>query len=202
MLAPLAAQAQQQSRASARPGVKLGLTFTNFGGDDVDAIPFTVFENKLGFATGAMVELPLSTLVSLQPEMMVVSKGADVEVLGEPVGHISLRYFQIPILFRLRVPAGDSVAPFLVAGPGLGILLTARSVNNDGDTDDLKDNTNDLDLGLILGGGINVPLSSGAALEIEFRYERGLVSIDDNPDDNGEADIYNSAILVLGGYRF
>jgi opacity protein-like surface antigen len=129
---------------------------------------------------------------------MVVTKGVEVEVLDDNVGYTSLRYLEIPILLRRDIPVGDSAALFVVAGPGLGVLLSAKNVENDGGTEDIKDETKDLDIGLIVGGGVGVPLSSGGALEIEVRYEHGMVSVDEGDD----VELENRAVFALGGYRF
>jgi opacity protein-like surface antigen len=200
LLAPLAANAQQRAESAVGFGVKLGLTVTNFASEDAEDTPFLNFENKLGFAAGGLASIPLSPMVSLQPEFMFVTKGADVEVVGENLGYIALNYLEVPVLLRVDVPVTGSVAPFIVAGPALGFVLSARFVNNDGDTENLEDDIDDLDLGFILGGGLGIPLSSGGLFEIEVRYEHGLSDINDDRDF--DVDMKNRAFFILGGYRF
>jgi hypothetical protein len=200
LLAPLAAQAQQRAESAVGFGVKLGLALSTLSSDDLDDIEFLDLEHKLGFAVGGLVNIPLSPMVSLQPELLYVTKGADVEFFGEDVGYIALNYLEVPVLLRVDVPVAGSVAPFIVAGPALGFVVSAKAVDNDGDTENIKDDVEALDLGFILGGGLGIPLSSGGLLEIEARYEHGLSNIDDDP--NADVELKNRAFFILGAYRF
>jgi opacity protein-like surface antigen len=200
LLAPLAAHAQKRVDSAAGFGVKLGLTVTNFGGEDADDLGFLDFENKLGFAAGALMNIPLSPMVSLQPELMFVTKGAEVEIFGRNEGYLSLNYLEIPVLVRVDVPVAANVAPFVVAGPALGFLLSAKAVDRNGNTDNIKDDFENVDLGFIVGGGLGIPLSSGGVIDIEVRYEVGLADIND--DRNFNVELENRAFFILGGYRF
>lgn len=197
-IAPAIVHAQKRAGAAVGFGVKLGLTVTTFGGDDADDIPFTEFEDKLGVAAGGLISIEMTPLVSLQPELLFVTKGADVEILGDDVGYVSATYLEVPLLVRLNIPAGESLAPFVVLGPGLGFLVSAEEVDNDGNSTNIEDDAEGLDLGLIIGGGLGVPLSSGGTLEFEIRYEHGLKDTYEDSD----VDLENRAFFILGGYRF
>jgi hypothetical protein len=148
-------------------------------------------------AAGAVVDVGLSDKLSLYLEPMFLGKGsrfrieADDFLFADSVtGRFRLSYLELPVLFR--VSGRGKVQPYVMAGPTLGYLLSARirgsSQGREMEEDDKAD-FKKLDFGLDLGGGVRFPAGS-ASLFIEGHYVLGLWNV--------EQDIYDSKLRTKG----
>ncbi len=89
----------------------------------------------------------------------------------------TMTFFEMPLLVKAGI-AFESVKPYLIAGPSLGLLLSA------GESDDVpavgnrdlnvKDMISPADFGLLFGGGMEYTVSPGTAVTVDFRYSLGL----------------------------
>lgn len=206
----LAASLSMAESVQPKVGIKGGLALTNLTGGDADELfmdesPST----KLGIAAGLFVGIPVGSVV-IQPEVWYVQKGAKVTESGsisgmdwEATATAKVDYVEIPLL--LKFPFGTTDAkPYLMAGPALGILTSAKvttKVTVDGDSDsetiDINDITKDTDFGLVLGVGVDIK-----RFILEARYELGLSSVADTGDSDVEVDVKNTAIVFALGYTF
>jgi hypothetical protein len=97
------------------------------------------------------------------------------------------------------------VAPEVYAGPSLGVLLSAHSESDSGNTrtdTNIKDNMKSADFGLAMGCGLSFKLPVGALL-LDFRYTPGFNDVYDPSANNGQAlDIKNYAFSFMLGYDF
>jgi hypothetical protein len=192
------------AQAPARPrfGALIGASLTTIS--DADLAGETGFEGgtveakrRVGFQVGAYLTHPLSSNVSLQPELHYIQKGTkvqatvtDVEGAGAVEGEVGLRfaYLEVPLLLRVDM-GGQSLRPFFVAGPSvayrvscsLDVAAEGLSFGVDCDQGDNDPATSDdpfkkYDVGGIVGVGV-AGTKGGRALSAQVRYSRSLISI-------------------------
>ena len=208
--------AQGMAAPKAYLGVKGGLAMADLYGDDAD---FLEIDMKAGFTGGAMAHFHFNQMWSIQPELLYVMKGGKSEDIsgdiefddGQTITNFEgdltwkLNYLEIPVLARLGIPNESKIDPFFYAGPAVSLLLSADA-SFEGTADgsavdeevDIKDILKSVDFGLIFGGGVGIEAGRGEVI-LDARYNLGLSSIDDSPDD---ADIKNGVISVFVGYQF
>jgi hypothetical protein len=136
---------------------------------------------------GAFVDYPVANQFSIMPGAVFNMKGTKAEfneANGTPVtGTTKLSYLTIPVLARMRLASvGSGVSPYLLAGPELGVLLSARSnaeVTATGlatSTEvDIKDSLKSTEWGVLVGAGLDVPMSNVTGL-LEAGYDAGLTT--------------------------
>ncbi|MFQ5629676.1 MAG: porin family protein [bacterium] len=165
------------------------------------ALPSTSHEERVRFAGGAMVEFGLIQGFALQLEPMYIQKGANFdfidtesEQLDARRDEVDLTYLEVPILLKFRL-LNRETGPYLLAGPSVGVLLSAKQGNR-ARKRDIKDQRKSLDIGI--GGGGGVFLSSDRVkLFVEGRYNYGLGNIDDASEDG--SDLRNNGFRILLG---
>jgi Outer membrane protein beta-barrel domain len=201
------AEESQRERAVLRFGGSIGGGLVDLVGKNADAPPFEEV-TKPGFTAGVFTTIHISRLLSLdidplrlklQPELSYVTRGSKLERDGEYRGaSTNLTYLQAGILLRAEYATPGRVMPYLVLGPELGYLLSAKFENGLGDTIDISDNLKSTDLGLIFGLGAMYSLPPWGALGLELRADLGLVSI----DGQGDGEIRNAALTLLLAYLY
>lgn len=171
-------------------GLRVGLNLSSLGGDDVDD---SQQNRRVGFAFGGFMVIEFGSMVGFQPEIYYSMQGNE---LVDGRGTLELDYIQVPLLLRMKLPVQRTVGVHLVAGPSIGVLVSAEG-KRQGSTVDLKSITDSFDIGAALGAGIDIPLQQGG-INLEARYTLGLRSIDDVED----SDIKNRVASFLVGYYF
>lgn len=109
---------------------------------------------------------------------------------------VSASYIDAPILAKYSLRK-QGVTPYLLAGPSLSFLASA-SYEARGDSEDIKDELNSLQLGLCGGLGLQVPLGKKARVFAEGQYALGLSGVH---KDDDEPNRYRS-IVVKAGLEF
>jgi hypothetical protein len=191
-------------------GVKAGANFSSLGGDDVPS----EFGSRTGLVVGGFVHYPFSDLLAIQPELLYSQKGADfsAQFLGETVdGTLMVDYIEIPVLLRVNVPAGaPELRPTLHVGPTFAFEVSCKvrysgfgesgteDCDADSDGEFVEDDRRKFDMGLALGGGLDIAFLTGT-LMIEGRYTLGLQSLDTSSDPE---DVKNRTWSITFGYRF
>ena len=185
---PFLTQAQLDD---SRFGVKGGVNFTNFYANDVGDQNI-----KTGFNVGLFAELAVGEQFSIQPEVLLSTKGNRTDysgVLGlEQEVKFGLTYIEIPVL--AKVTLGEILN--LHVGPYAGYLIGAN-VSTDGDLgaeyEDLdRDNFKTWDYGLAAGIGVDLDL-----VTIGARYNLGLAKVGESGVwDNILEDNRNSAAQI------
>ena len=179
-------------------------------GKDADgSLPGLEEVSKPGFAAGIFAAVDLSRLLALeiepfhlvaQPELVYATKGSRLERDGEYRGaSTNLTYLQTGLILRAEYATRRRAMPYIILGPELGYLLSAKFENGLGDTIDISDNLKSTDLGLILGLGAMYSLPPWGALGLELRADLGLVSIDGQGDGD---EIRNAALTLLLTYLY
>jgi hypothetical protein len=162
----------------------------NPGGDDED------YSSYFGIGIGGIVTYPLKNGFALQAEPMILQKGGKVTEDGETLT-LKLLYFDIPVFLRYNFAVSKSYQPYVILGPNLGFRTSAKVVFPDGDSFDASDEFSSIDLGVGLGGGVEVPLSN-LILFGETRYVFGLNDIN---EESGESTVKNRGLQILLGVK-
>ena len=200
--------------AQMRFGGRAGLNLANVGGDnDMEDV-----DNRIGFHLGVMAQHTLMPNMLIQPELIYTNKGYYSEgtevISGVSVDYeqtVKLDYIEIPLLIKYDLPMNNmAIQPYI--GPSLGFLLLAEveaeaSANgiSVSDTEDIKDETSSIDLGLNLG----VDAIVGKNIMVGLRFNLGLINLDDSKDedDNSKSEdedptYFNRAIMLNLGFLF
>lgn len=155
--------------------VKGGVTFskTVFEEEDGDETGNTDFGT--GFAVGAAVNVPIAPMFSFQPEFLYTmkgGKGGDLD-LDSSDTKLKLGMFQIPLLFKANF-SGASTHPFVVFGPAIGFVTSAKIENEEFDIDeDIKDDVEKVEFSGVVGVGFQVGRGT-----VEYRYDHGFSNLD------------------------
>ena len=167
-------------------GFIAGINIANLEEEDSD------FSSLTGFGVGGVLDFALGEKFSLCLEPMYLQKGASEEE-DEGTVDMKLAYLEIPVLFKLSLGTG-STKPYLMAGPTIGLNLSANMEMSMGGTSvevDVSDLTETIDYGLAFGGGVSFPLGNNS-LFIEARYTLGLADI----AKEGEIEIGGMSLTV------
>ena len=191
-------------------GFKGGYNYSSFNGD---VAKDNTLKGLSGFYVGALLELPLGDVISLQPEVIYSRQGAawekdyNIPILGKGSlkNDIKLDYLNIPVMAKVNL------GPlFLQGGVQFGFLVgkpeTSSTVNGRRVTEELdKDAYASFDFGV--GAGLGVNLSQH--FFIEARYTHSLTNALD-PDNNSlknarisDDNNFKNAVLSVGlGVKF
>ena len=164
---------------------------------------------------GLVLSLGLSRVMGLDLDLLYMQKGLSSEVGYDDGGayynfenEMKLAYAVVAPM--LKIGGGrDGVAPYFLAGGELGYLLDAQTVeeswmvnpdNTVTNEYDIKDQLEEVALGLVFGGGIDIP-TGGATVFVEGRYVLGLSNIWPS-DYQTMGDQKSRDVYLLGGVRF
>jgi hypothetical protein len=148
---------------------------------------------KFGFQAGASYELPLGPGFSVMPGVYFSTGGAVLSAEGT-TSKVALTNVMIPIEVKVNLGEG----PFIAAGPYVGFIVSAKSIDNDGKSTDITD-INKVHFGLTLGAGYEMNMG-GTVLVIKAAYQLGLSNLAKNAE--GETgSMKHSAIVVLLGLK-
>lgn len=150
-----------------------------------------------GFHAGAFVEMSISPALQVQvgalySEKGLGGKGRDRDLQYE----LEAGFVQIPLMVKLRPAweAAEGIAPYLIAGPTVGVEVNCRVRGKDGaaylnhlcDGPPVNfDQRKRMDFGVTFGIGAEVPTRAGRLLA-ELAYEKGIRDLADSPDIPGE----------------
>ena len=180
-------QSLAQAPVGISKGIKAGLNFANFRGDDVEGN-----SSRKALVVGGFVKINLLNIIALQPEVLYSGKGAEFEVNSNKTT-TKITYLEIPLLIRLNTINAGVLKAGLIAGPSFAFTLSAKS-----DDTDIKNSIKSNDMGAVVG--IGVDLGAGViSLTGDVRYTLGLNSIDDSGAD---LDIKNGVFSVMVGIGF
>jgi hypothetical protein len=143
-------------------GLKGGGNFATLKGDKIDA------QTLFGFNAGFYLKLPVVRGVSLQPELVYSTQGADFETTDGTI-HEHLNYVNVPLLLKFAHRSGL----YFETGPQVGFLATAAAKLAE-NSSDIKSAYTSADFAWVFGFGFKVPHSP---LGFDFRYNLGLSNI-------------------------
>ena len=191
-------------------GFKGGYNYSSFNGD---VAKDNTLKGLSGFYVGALLELPLGDVISLQPEVIYSRQGAawekdyNVPILGKGnlKNDLRLDYLNIPVMAKVNLGPlflqGGVQFGFLVSKPEIGNYIANVHIGSLLD----KDSYNSFDFGV--GAGLGVNLSQH--FFVEARYTHSLTNaLDPNNNSLKNAHIsddnnFKNAVLSLGlGVKF
>lgn len=160
-------------------GAKAGLNVASLNGDDTDEI-----DGRTSFHVGAVVNLGITELFAVQPEVVYSAQGFTAENEGaEATG--KLDYLNIPILADFTIAEGLS----LQGGPQFGINITDEA-DFDGVTESLE--AESFDLAAVIGAQYKTALG----LFFQARYAIGF------SDVIQDVDAKNANLSLSVGYFY
>lgn len=170
---------------SVRFGAKAGANFSSLNGDDVDDV-----DGRTSFHVGGVVNIGISELFSVQPELIYSSQGASADDSDGDIS-INLDYINIPIMADFQLAEGFS----LQGGPQVGFNISSK-LDFDGEDEDI-DNIQTLDFGVGIGAQYVLPMN----LFFQARYVTGITNVFEE-EDGFDTEAKNSTISISVGYFF
>ena len=180
------------AQGEVRFGLKGGLNLASIGGDAIYA-GFGGFNSRTSFHIGALVEIPFTDKISLQPEVLYSSQGSKTNYGFGTSADTKLDYIAIPIMGKYHIIAGLSGE----LGPVINILASAEGLDsNTAIVGDVKDQYKSLDIGIGIGASYRLPMGLFGSL----RYNKGVTDINDDMNVTGKNQ--NNVFQVSAGYTF
>jgi hypothetical protein len=177
-------------------GVKVGMSLAKISIDPDDG---TDSDIKMGFVGGVALDLPITRVFSVFPEILYVQGGSEFSVGSEDGEELKakLNYINVPILFKGNILPSSRFRPFVVAGPVFGFKAGNAELEFDDEglpeeDTNFDENSSGVNFGIAVGAGVNI---WGATLEA--RYDYGLKDI--NKDDVNKG--YSRNWLLLLGFQ-
>ena len=192
-LDPGTSKSQSHSTRNDHFGLKGGMNISNMSADPQN---LEEEDSLKSFAFGAWYGLPLNRRVTFQPEAYYSVKG-DAESVNGFTTSTKVSYLDLPVLAKIGFLHSASVQPSLFVGPSVAFNLSAKSKFEGDGSDievDVKDQMNTLDVGVVVGGGVDIPVA-GRNFGLELRYSKGLTNA---VGDEANGDAHNDVIAVMG----
>jgi len=161
-----------QEKVPAKIGFIGGINISNLYTNDASTADMI-----FGFNFGVFAKIPTVSLLSVQPELYVTTKGASVtynSLLVDGTANFNLTYLELPVLGLLRV--SDHID--LQFGPYVSYLLAGKVTNManvhllDLEKNITMSNYNRIDAGLVLGVGVEAH-----SMTMGVRYSYGLTKV-------------------------
>jgi hypothetical protein len=170
------------------------------------------------FNAGVVADLPLATMFSIQPGVVLSGKGAKVshyysvggDVIASDKVKLNPLYIEVPVNFVVKLPITTGTNFFFGAGPygAIGVGGKYKAEANAGNVDatathnlkfgnDSNDDLKSFDYGLNALAGLEI---DRVMLNINYGY--GLAKIVPNSDDNSNDKNKYRVLSVNVGFRF
>jgi hypothetical protein len=174
-------------------GAKVGINFANLNFDPDEGVDTS---NKTGVAAGVFMGIPVNSRFSFQPEVLFSMQGAELkdEEFGEEAT-IKLDYINVPLLANINLATGPNSFSFLV-GPQIGFRTSAK-IKGGGEEEDLKDDTESTDFGVVFGVAATM-----RNFVIDARYTHGLRNINSADEADDVQDVKNRVFTISIGLLF
>ena len=189
-------------------GVKAGYNYSTLSGETSS---ISTIEGLSGFYIGGLVELPISNMLSIQPELTFSRQGVDLRQglknlsIRTDTSEIRLDYLNIPIMAKVNLCPifleGGVQFGFLVNKPKVDSYIANVYLRNLLD----KDSYNSFDFGV--GAGLGVKLNQH--FFVETRYTYSLTNVFDSNDKHfkssliSDGDNFKNSVFSIGlGMKF
>ena len=168
---------------------------------------------QMGLVGGIGIESGGTFKVEL--DILYFQKGVKYEGSAEEGGEtaeadISLIVDEISAPIMLKFKLNNGTSPFLLAGGEAAYILSSKakysisttSAGSESGTEDLIENTNRLDYGVVLGAGFEL-YTGRTAFSIEGRYHYGLANLIKETEEIDPDDwVKTKTIVVIAGIKF
>ena len=189
-------------------GVKAGYNYSSLSGETSS---ISTIEGLSGFYIGGLVELPISNMLSIQPELIFSRQGVDLRQglknlsIRTDTSEIRLDYLNIPVMAKVNLGPifleGGVQFGFLVNKPKVDSYIANVYLRNLLD----KDSYNSFDFGV--GAGLGVKLNQH--FFVETRYTYSLTNVFDPNDKHfkssliSDGDNFKNSVFSIGlGMKF
>jgi opacity protein-like surface antigen len=174
--------------------VKAGLSSATITFEPESGSPeLTETRARNGFVGGVFVLLTGNRVGGWQLEFLYQEKGA--RNLLRVDDELALTYLSVPVLLHVDFwQTKGSTALYVIGGASVDFNIKA-SYEADGEREDVKDDIQTTDVGLHVGGGLEV-----GRLTIDARYSWGLLSAFEEGDLDGT--FKNRVFAVTAGFSF
>ena len=189
-------------------GVKAGYNYSTLSGETSS---ISTIEGLSGFYIGGLVELPISNMLSIQPELIFSRQGVDLRQglknlsIRTDTSEIRLDYLNIPVMAKVNLGPifleGGVQFGFLVNKPKVDSYIANVYLRNLLD----KDSYNSFDFGV--GAGLGVKLNQH--FFVETRYTYSLTNVFDPNDKHfkssliSDRDNFKNSVFSIGlGMKF
>ena len=181
-LASVSAHAEEN-----RVGFFLGTNLSSLGTDpDID----TGTDSNLMF--GAFAEFGLSDTFYIEPQLRFIEKGADISNYAaispgsDAEVSLTLKYLEVPLLFKWKFREGEALRPFAFIGPSLGFkigdttTITSRTTGKPLNVGrPLGENVRTIDFAAEAGGGLEFHFTDEFSARLSAAYSRGLLDVNE-----------------------
>ncbi|TVQ69889.1 MAG: PorT family protein [Balneolaceae bacterium] len=182
-------------------GIKGGVNIANISFDDFDDN-----SSRTGFTIGAIVDIGIPMFpVGLETGLYYSQKGTTFDISETVEGMtltadatIKLDYLKIPVLAKVNFGPPGPFSPHFVAGPYAGFILNAETESSflgETFTEDISDDVESMDFGLMVGLGADLNLMV-TKISIQGRYSFGLTDVFE--DDSSK----NRVLSIVAGFSF
>lgn len=155
------------------------------------------YSSYFGFGIGGVLTYPLMNGLAVQVEPGLLQKGGKVTEYDETL-ILKILYFDIPVFLRYNITlSSESILPYAILGPNLGFRASSKVVFPDGSSTKNNDEISGFDLGLGVGGGVEVP-HGNLIFFGETRYVFGLLDIN---LEEGESKVMNRGLQIILGLK-
>lgn len=138
-----------QMRAQSGFGIKGGLSYNSMSDIEIENWESS-FKKKTGFHAGILYKARLVGGLSLQPELLYIQKGGNLEMMGKSAD-FKVHHIQLPVNLQLGIDL-MLFRPFIMVSPYIGYAIA--------NGDELKglewDNMNRFEYGIGLGAGLDI----------------------------------------------
>ena len=189
-------------------GVKAGYNYSTLSGETSS---ISTIEGLSGFYIGGLVELPISNMLSIRPELIFSRQGVDLRQglknlsIRTDTSEIRLDYLNIPVMAKVNLGPifleGGVQFGFLVNKPKVDSYIANVYLRNLLD----KDSYNSFDFGV--GAGLGVKLNQ--RFFVETRYTYSLTNVFEPNDKHfkssliSDGDNFKNSVFSIGlGMKF
>jgi len=171
-----------------------------------------------GFQAGLAFDLGLSSIFTIQPELLYIQKGGKsiygISEDNQIVSRLYYNYVEVPVLAKLKFFSESGSGVYVLAGPFVGLAISGkvkttttllgvtetREDKFDFDNDDAAERQRRTDFGVSFGGGLKF-----GHMYLDARYNLGINNLlDDDANNQNDDKPYRRTrgIGVTLGYEF
>jgi hypothetical protein len=202
---------------------KAGVTVTNMAYKDKEEGQ----KSKVGAVVGLGLNLPVSEIFSVQPELLYIQKGYSIDleetIMGRKFSEKSktgMNHIEMPVLAKASF-GSEAVKAYINAGPSVGFALgghysyqstgmfnmesSGKIRFGEGEDDETlyldTEDYNRIDVGMQFGGGVALKAGPGSLL-LDARYGLGLSNFWKTPEGESSEDYKsrNRVFAISVGY--
>ena len=213
------------SKAQENEGLHFGLKITpSIAWLRTDSKGIESNGSKFGFCYGLITEFQFSDNYSFATGIDVTYRGGNLrqtfesDIAGTKTVVITesestLQYIELPITLKLKSNEIGYLTYYLQAGLAPGINIRSRAdikintqTTTGGNTttspleltdEDIQDDINNINLSMLIGGGVEYTLSGSTVLLIGIQFNNGLLDVSDDPDLKMNSNLLGLSVGIL-----